>query len=656
LHTESTNPQTGKGIHPDENRILNFIKTTNWAIPLIALGILIVVFSLKQINNPDIGFHLKGGEWIIDNLKFPDKDVFTYTSTSKDYIDMQWLYQVMMYTVQSLAGYTGMTIFNVLLILTAFYLLYRLMLYRNVPLPIIILTSFLVLITIQIRFSYRPELLTWIGILITLSILEIYYSSQKKNLYWLPIISVLWVNMHGLFMIGLFTMGVYWISVLIRDKKPDLYFLKWFLIAIAATLINPYFITGATYPFYLLTRLDESNIFAQTISELQSPFSMMESSFVLELNLYFYTAIVSFLLMLVTFKTRRIYEYIIFAAFFYISYAAFRNVPIFMFYAGYMIAISLKDISQIDGVRNVIQKIRPGFNILQYAAAVIFILISARVVTGNYYNNYGGGIDFGVGLNQKSYPVKALEHMMASNLHGSVLNDIDSGGWIEWAFPGQVYIDGRLEVIGEELYKEYLNSLNTGQLVNLVNKYDPRFVVFNHSKAYSWIDQMNGLKDYMIFYLDENSIVYGKIDLVRVLPRNKLSQIFPLYDFKKEFTDDEIKKLLEIQPGYDTGDWFKSFYKSYPQYREMMNLAILTLGLQSYKEAEYIYLNVLEKTNGKLEEPLLRDLYFNLGTLYQLEGKMDNAKICYEKYLIIDPANEQIRARLNDLQHQHNSK
>ena len=656
LESESTIRENLEESPKSNNIVLNFIKSTNWSIAFIALVVLTIVFSLRLINNADIGFHLRGGEWIVDNLEFPSKDVFTYTSTTNDYIDMQWLYQVIMYTVQSIFGYAGMTIFNILLILTAFYLLFRLMLYRKVPMPLIVLSLFLVLVTIHIRFSYRPELMTWIGILLTLYILEVYYHSRKKNLYLLPIIMVVWVNMHGLFMIGLFVMAAYLVSVLIRDKKLDMYFLKWFLIAIAATLVNPYFITGATYPFYLLTRLDESNIFAQTISELQSPFSITDGSFNFELNLYFYSAIASFALMILTIRKRRIYEFIIYAAFFYISYAAFRNIPIFMIYAGYIIAISLKDIFEIEQIRNLTSKLKPALNILQYAVAIAFILFSARIAMGNYYNSYGAGVDFGIGLNQKSFPVKAIEHMKASNLHGSVLNDMDSGGWIEWDFPGQVYIDGRLEVIGEDLYREYLNSFNAGQLVNLVNKYDPRFVIFNHGKAYQWIDQMNGLKDYMIFYLDENSIVYGKIDLVRVLPRNKLSQIFPQYDFKKEFTDEETKRLIEIQPGYDGSDWFKSFYRPYPQYREMMNLAILTLGLQSYKEAEYIYLNVLEKTNGKLEEPLLKDLYFNLGTIYHLEEKMDFAKICYEKYLQIDPSNEQIRTRLNNLQHQHNTK
>lgn len=650
----STNLEHQEILETKENKLLNFIRSTNWSIAFLALILLTIIFSLKQINNPDIGFHLRSGQWIVENLEFPSKDVFTYTSTSNDYIDMQWLYQVVMYAVQSAFGYAGLTIINVLLILLSFYLLYRLMVFRQVQMPVIVSTLFLVLITVHIWFSYRPELITWIGILLTVFILEVYYSSQKKNLFWLPVMIVVWVNMHGLFMIGLFIMAVYLISVCIRDKKLDIYFLKWFLIAVAAILVNPYFIIGATYPFNLLIRLDEANIFAQTISELQSPFSFTGEGFRLELDLYLYSAIASFVLMIATIKQRRIYEFVIFAALFYISFIAFRNIPVFMFYAGFVLAISLKDLFEIEAVRKLTNSLKPALNILQYVVVLIFILFAARIVTGNYYNSYGPGMDFGVGLNVKSFPVKAIEHMKAANLNGSVLNDIDSGGWIEWTFPGQVYIDGRLEVIKEDLYREYLGSFASGQLVNLVKKYDPRFIIFDHSKSYQWLDQMNGLNDFIIFYLDENFIVFGRNEIVSRIPRNQFADIFTRYDFKTAFTDEEIPGILSIQPGYDGSDWFKGFYKQYPQYPEMMNLAIMTIGLQAYREAEYIYLNVLEKTNGKLEEPLLKDLYFNLGTIYQIGKKMDYAKMCYEKYLQIDPSNEQIRARMNELQFQHN--
>ncbi|MFN3344045.1 MAG: hypothetical protein ACK412_00150 [Chloroherpetonaceae bacterium] len=50
----------------------------------------------------DIGFHLHGGKWIWQHRAFPDKDAYTYTVPNNDYIDLHWLYQLLMFGVYSL--------------------------------------------------------------------------------------------------------------------------------------------------------------------------------------------------------------------------------------------------------------------------------------------------------------------------------------------------------------------------------------------------------------------------------------------------------------------------------------------------------------------------------------------------------------------------
>ncbi len=38
-----------------------------------------------------MGFHLRAGQWILQNHAFPDKDLFTYTVNQNDYVDLHWL-------------------------------------------------------------------------------------------------------------------------------------------------------------------------------------------------------------------------------------------------------------------------------------------------------------------------------------------------------------------------------------------------------------------------------------------------------------------------------------------------------------------------------------------------------------------------------------
>ncbi len=623
------------------DKFLNYVKTSIWTIPFLTLIGLIVVFALRLINNADIGFHLRGGQWILQNLSFPGKDVFTYTVNTHDYIDMQWLYQVIIYLVQTVSGYIGMTISNVILILAAFYFFYRIMQLREIPLSLIVVTGLLVLLAIHIRFSYRPELMTWIGVMLTIFILEAYYYNGKKNLYFLPIVMVVWVNMHGLFMIGLFVMFSYFISIWIRDKKPDLYLLKWFGIAIVATLVNPYFITGATYPFYLLTRLDESNIFAQNILELQSSFGLGETGYLFEMRLYYWASAIGAILFLSTYRKRKVHEFLIMVAFFYISYTAIRNIPIFMFYIAVIIALSLKDIGDIKQVKNFMKKIQPATDVIALTLAMIFVLAGARVVTGNYYMTYGSGIDFGVGLNEESYPVDAVRHLDSLKLDGRIINDLNYGGWLIWDYPNQVFIDGRLEVIKEELFKEYLNSFNENGLDFLIKKYNPQLIIYNHGASHQWTTQIRQMPDWRPIYADEQTAVYGRRDYLELKRHNSVIELFKENELEI-INDEEIKSIIEMPVGFEKEDWLHGFYRSYPQYRNILNFALYCLEIGRVKEAHLIYLNVLKKSNGKLELEILRNIFSNLGAIYEYNKQKDLAIIAYNKAVKLNPHNEEL--------------
>ena len=550
-----------------------------------------------------------------------------------------------MYLVESVSGYVGMTIFNVILILTAFYFFYRIMQVREIPVSLIVISGLLVLLTIHIRFSYRPELMTWIGVMLTIFVMEVYYYKGNKNLYILPIIIVFWVNMHGLFMIGLFVMFSYFISIWIRDKKPDLYLLKWFAVAVLATLVNPYFITGATYPFYLLTRLDENNIFAKNIVELQSSFGLGETGFLFEMRLYYWASALGLILFLATYRRRKVHEFLIMVAFFYISYAAIRNIPIFMFYMGIIIALALKDIGDIKQVKKTMKTLQPATDVIALTMAMIFVLLAARVVTGNYYRSYGSGIDFGIGLNKESFPVDAVHHLENLGLNGRILNDLNYGGWLTWDYPNQVFIDGRLEVIKEDLFQEYLNSFNENGLDALIKKYNPQLVIFNHGASHQWTSQIQKMPDWRAIYADEQSAVYGRRDYLELKRHNSVVDLFKENELEI-ITDEEIKGILEMPVGFEKEDWLYGFYKSYPQYRNILNFALYCLEIGRVKEAQLIYLNVLKKTNGKLELEILRNIFSNLGTIYEYNKQKDLAIIAYTKAVKLDPNNEELVTRL----------
>jgi tetratricopeptide (TPR) repeat protein len=234
-------------------------------------------------------------------------------------------------------------------------------------------------------------------------------------------------------------------------------------------------------------------------------------------------------------------------------------------------------------------------------------------------------------------------------LDGRILNDIGYGGWLEWQYPNQVFIDGRLEVVGEDLYKEYLSAVNEGKLPELINKYNPQLVIFDHGVTYSWIPILRDLPDWKLIYLDDVTAVYGKKDYVKDVRMNYIAEFFEAEGFSINYSDADIDRILEIEPGFKKSDWFSGFYEPHKQYLNMIDFALFAMTINRLKEAEFTYLNVLDKSNGKLEYDILKDLYFNLGTIYHRNEDKVRAMKCYAIALKLDPNNEVLKQRILSL-------
>ncbi|MEO0206177.1 MAG: hypothetical protein ABIL22_05840, partial [candidate division WOR-3 bacterium] len=147
-----------------------------WSIVLLLVFALVFFLSLRKIYDVDIGFHLRGGEWMLENKAFHRYDVFTYTARNNEYIAMYWLYQIMLYLVFRLSGDGGISIWNSILILLLFFFIYLRLRKSTIPLWLI---CFLILSSIfpfEIRFGVRPEIFTYIFIVLMLLILDLYVS------------------------------------------------------------------------------------------------------------------------------------------------------------------------------------------------------------------------------------------------------------------------------------------------------------------------------------------------------------------------------------------------------------------------------------------------------------------------------------------------
>ena len=178
--------------------------------------VFLLSFCIHKVYNYDIWWHLKTGEYIVQNLTVPEKDIYTYSVSNHDWIDLHWLFQVFVYVVHLFSGYNGLILTVAAVIALLFSILFRL-----IPPGVSKIVTFAVLLPsvfiIERRFFIRPEIFTYVYMALMLLVLSKKEQiSFKRVIFTLFLIQLFWVNMQGLFVLGLLITGCFLVEKIIR--------------------------------------------------------------------------------------------------------------------------------------------------------------------------------------------------------------------------------------------------------------------------------------------------------------------------------------------------------------------------------------------------------------------------------------------------------
>lgn len=629
----------------------NFIEKILWYILLFFIFILVFVLSLRKITDIDIGFHLKGGEWMIQNKSFHRYDVFTYTVNRNEYIAMYWLFQIIIYIIYKIFSFSGIVIFNSALIVLIYLLLFLRML-KNTHIGIITIILLISIFPFELRFSVRPEIFTYILLILTLLILEEYYYKKRDYLYLLPFINLLWVNSHGLFILGWGVMLSYFLGDLINKKRIDKQLLKYTLISIFICLLNPYFFKGITFPFYLFTRLQSGNVFKNVISEFISPWAIRKKELApfvqqAQIYVYYFYSLLTLFLTFITIKKRKIHEIAIILIFFGLSYMAIRNIPLFIIVSLPYSGIFIDEISMKLKRRKISKKIflRTYSYLISIPALMITTIFILRVLSNDYYFSKRTYVHFGTGLEEFSHPVKATEFLNENKLNGRILNDLNSGSWLIWKGPQKVFIDGRLEVMKEKFFKEYRMSFDYKEgLKILIEKYKPDIIFFDYDVSLKWFLQLRNIDEFRMVYCDEKTAIFLRNGYRDELKSVNLMDLVYKIGVDTTIAEKDEWDILKIKGKNRMLRFIESLYKKQVYPYELINLGVFAYQSNNFNAAIILHLEFLRRTDGKYYET-----YLNLGSIYYRMKKFEKSLYCYKRTLEYNPKNKLAKDRINEI-------
>lgn len=454
----------------------------------LAAGVLLLltaVLAWRNVVDVDVGLHLAGGRWIASHARVPDLDPFTWTLRDHAYVAYHWAFQLALYAVDQWAGVRGLVALRLALLLATALLLLDALRLRGVGALPGALAGLLALLSIEWRFTLRPELVSWLLAAGQLAVLERHRRGDRAPLWLLPVLQVVWANTH-VHALGLGVLAIYALDECARRRSLRSPLLPWSGASALASLLNPYAATGALYPLVLWTRLSGDSLFARHIAELVSPLALGgEVPFASGVQLSAYRAL--FLLGLAAcvwhLRARRLADGLLLLVFGGLSLLAVRNLGLFAVVTLPAIATALDDWLPDAATADAIRRLRDGLLALCLGFALLCV---PRVVSGSWYAGDRRPDRFEASLCGDCLALDTADWLARRGLSGHGLNDLRLGSVLVWRDPAHpVFIDGRNEVTGEEFYERYLRALDPAnwpqtqrdfalEYVALMHRGDPR--------------------------------------------------------------------------------------------------------------------------------------------------------------------------------------
>lgn len=206
------------------------------------------------LRDASIGWHIRNGQQMLLTHAITHVDSFSSTMNGKPWYAWEWLYDVVFAAIHHAMGLNGVVFYTAAIIAATFVLTLHLGLRRGGNLPITLFLLLLALAASAVHFLARPHVLSWLLTVVWFEVLDSAASApaseQLKRLLWLPVVMLLWVNLHGGFVLGFILLAVYLAGGAIEygaspERRSEL--AAWLkrlggmsLLVGAASFVNPY--------------------------------------------------------------------------------------------------------------------------------------------------------------------------------------------------------------------------------------------------------------------------------------------------------------------------------------------------------------------------------------------------------------------------------
>ena len=187
------------------------------------------ILAPRLLGDASIGWHIRNGELMLRSHSITRMDPFSVTMNGQTWYAWEWLYDVAIAGIHHWLGLNGVVFFTAVIIAATFALTLRLSLRRGADLPLAAILLALSMGASMIHLFARPHVLSWLFTVMWFQFLDSSESGDgsggNHRLWPLPVLMLLWANLHGGFVLGFVLLGIYLASSAIRFfhcRQPEM--------------------------------------------------------------------------------------------------------------------------------------------------------------------------------------------------------------------------------------------------------------------------------------------------------------------------------------------------------------------------------------------------------------------------------------------------
>jgi len=486
--------------------------------------------SVRLLGDAGIGWHIRTGQQILATHAIPRVDSFSSSAAGQPWFAWEWLYDLVVGWLEATLGLNGVVWLTAVVIAAVFAWMFRWLIARGTNLLVALVLVLLALWASAIHFLARPHVFSWLFTLAWFVILE---SSEREcfddrgggsrragRRFWaLPLLMVLWVNVHGGFLVGFVLLGIFWLGAAwtwfrAKEMRIEEMLLKaaagkrvriltWVgVFSAAASLVNPY---GWQLQRHIYSYL--SNRFLMDhIDEFQSPnFHGAAQKCFLALLLITVAVLVT------RGRELRLSQglTVLFAV--YAGLYASRNIPVSSILLVMVVGPLLPSAGFGREFFRRMTAVEAGLrgHVWAIAAVVVTLLIAVN----------GGRVEASVLMDahfdSRRMPVRAVDYLQKSGLKGPVLSPDYWGGYLIYRlYPEtRVVVDDRHDFYGDEFFESYLKMMHVERgWEEFLNLHETSFVLLPKDAA---LGSMLETKGWKVIYSDDVAIGFVRERVTR---------------------------------------------------------------------------------------------------------------------------------------------